>query len=277
MPLTSFPTNFSSLPTVSFVIPNQDNNMENGTDPQRIQQADTWLQTHLDPYVQWAKNNNSLLIVTWDQDDTSSNNQIPTLFVGPMVRPGSYSEPIDHYDVLRTLQDMFNLSSLGNSASATAILDIWSAPAPATNLLSDPGFENNGQGWKNFGLAGRSVVSTQAHTGSYSAQVLVTTTNRVVFQDVTVSPSKTYTASGWVKTSGAGGTGAELSVLWLDGFGVAIGTAQVVGRKTGTVAWTQLSGSVVAPANAAKARFRVLTAADPDNAGMAWFDDCTLK
>ena len=35
---------------------------------------------------------NSLLVLTWDEDDYSQSNQIPTLFVGALVIPGSYTE-----------------------------------------------------------------------------------------------------------------------------------------------------------------------------------------
>lgn len=121
MPFTSFPSNFNNLPTISFVIPNQNDDMHDGT----ISQADTWLKQHLDSYVQWAKTNNSLLIVTWDEDDHTQNNQIPTIFVGPMVKPGNYNEKINHFNVLRTLEDMYGLPYVGNSSTATPIIDIW--------------------------------------------------------------------------------------------------------------------------------------------------------
>ena len=52
---------YTSLPTVSFVIPNLDNDMHDGS----IAQADRWLQANLSGYAIWAKANNSLLIVTW--------------------------------------------------------------------------------------------------------------------------------------------------------------------------------------------------------------------
>jgi acid phosphatase len=64
-PFTSFPTNFTTLLTISFVIPNLNDDMHDGT----ISQADTWLQNNLGAYVQFVKTNNSLLIVTWDEDD----------------------------------------------------------------------------------------------------------------------------------------------------------------------------------------------------------------
>lgn len=121
MPWTSFPTDYSQLPTISFVIPNQQNDMHSGP----VSQADSWLKTNLDGYVQWAKTHNSLLIVTWDEDDGSTSNQIPTLFVGPMVKVGQYSETINHYTVLRTLEDMYSLPYAGASAQASPITDTW--------------------------------------------------------------------------------------------------------------------------------------------------------
>jgi hypothetical protein len=118
---TSFPTNFAKLPTVAWVIPNLDDDMHDGT----IQQADSWLQTHLMAYATWAKNNNSLLIVQWDEDEGTTSNHIATIFVGPMVKPGKYSETIHHYNILRTIEDMYGLAHLGSSAGAKAIIDVW--------------------------------------------------------------------------------------------------------------------------------------------------------
>lgn len=118
---SEFPTDFTTLPTLSFVIPNLLDDMHDGT----VAQGDTWLRDNLDAYVQWASTHNSLLIVTWDEDDNSQNNQIPTLFVGAHVTPGRYTEHITHYSVLRTLQDAYGLAPLGNSATATPITDVW--------------------------------------------------------------------------------------------------------------------------------------------------------
>jgi len=120
-PFTSFPSDFTKLPLVSFVIPNLLDDMHDGT----IQQGDTWLQTSLSAYVNWAQTNNSLLIVTWDEDDGSENNQVPTIFVGESVNPGRYSEKINHYNLLRTIEDMYGLPHLGKAARAKPITDVW--------------------------------------------------------------------------------------------------------------------------------------------------------
>lgn len=120
-PFSKIPTDFADLPTITWVIPNLDDDMHDGT----IQQADSWLQTHLQDYVTWAKKNNSLLIVTWDEDDDTSVNKIPTIFVGPMVKPGKYSAKITHYNVLRTLEAMYGLPYVGKSSSVATITGVW--------------------------------------------------------------------------------------------------------------------------------------------------------
>jgi phosphatidylinositol-3-phosphatase len=123
LPFTSFPTstNYGKLPTVAWVIPNLADDMHDGT----IQQGDTWLKTNLSAYVTWAQTNNSLLVVTWDEDQGTTGNQIPTIFVGPMVKPGKYAEKINHYNILRTIEAMYGLPYLGNAATAITITNVW--------------------------------------------------------------------------------------------------------------------------------------------------------
>jgi hypothetical protein len=134
MPFTSFPSDYSTLPTVAIVVPNQNNDMHDGT----IQQGDSWLERHLDGYVQWAWANNGLLIVTWDEDDFTSTNRIPTIFVGPMVQPDQYGETINHYSVLRTLEDLYGLPHAASSATAAPILDVWVAEPGRTERRTAP-------------------------------------------------------------------------------------------------------------------------------------------
>jgi acid phosphatase len=122
-PFTAFPTDYAKLPTVSFVIPDLDHDMHNGT----VAQADSWLKTNLDGYLRWAETHNSLLIVTGDEDDGSAANQIATIFVGQQVKPGSYAGRIDHYTVLRTIEAAYGLPAIGSAASARPITGVWRA------------------------------------------------------------------------------------------------------------------------------------------------------
>ena len=124
VPFSAFPMgNYANLPTVSFVIPNNDNNMHDGS----IAQGDAWLNRQLSGYANWAVANNSLLIVTWDEDDNGSRNQIPTVIYGAHVQPGTYNEQISHYNVLSTLEQMYGLPKTGNAVNAPPIATIWAA------------------------------------------------------------------------------------------------------------------------------------------------------
>jgi acid phosphatase len=126
-----FPTDFTRLPTVSFVVPNLNDDMHDGT----IQQADLWLQVHIAPYVRWAAGHNSLLIVTWDEDDGAHGNHIATIFFGPMVRPGRYGEFVSHAKVLRTIEAMYALPFVADTANVNPIADIWRTPIALSDAI----------------------------------------------------------------------------------------------------------------------------------------------
>ncbi len=135
-----FPSDYSTLPTLSFVIPNQANDMHDGT----IAQGDTWLSNNLAAYATWCQTHNSLLIVTFDEDNGGENNRIVTIFYGPMVVPGQYPESITHYNVLRTLEDMFGLPHAANTVALAPILDIWGIQAPVNNNCANATVKGNG-------------------------------------------------------------------------------------------------------------------------------------
>src|SRR5699024_2388801 len=101
-PFKDFPSDYSNLPTVAFVVPNEDNEMHNGPDSLSIPCADQWLKVHMNDYIQWAKTHNSLFILTYDEDNFQKPNHIPMIFVGPMVKSGKYRSRVGHYNVLRT-------------------------------------------------------------------------------------------------------------------------------------------------------------------------------
>ncbi|MFF4978982.1 alkaline phosphatase family protein [Streptomyces sp. NPDC001046] len=121
-PWTDFPEDFSQLPDVSFVVPNLDNDMHDGG----VERADAWLRENLGDYAEWAMTNNSLLVVTWDEDEggEDEDNRIPTVVVGERVEPGDHDQPNNLYGLLRTLLDAYGLDPLGHSAEAEP-LDIW--------------------------------------------------------------------------------------------------------------------------------------------------------
>ncbi len=136
-PWYAFPSNYNNLPSVSFVIPNQCNDGHNLCPPynNRTKQYDAWLQNYINDYAIWCKANNSLLIVTYDEDDFTTANKISTVFYGAYVMTGTYSQTINHYNVLRTIEDAFSLSThAGQAANVSPISYCWQAnPFVVTN------------------------------------------------------------------------------------------------------------------------------------------------
>jgi phosphatidylinositol-3-phosphatase len=224
-PFSSFPSsaNYATLPTVSYVIPDLNNDMHDGT----IAQGDTFLKNNLDAYAQWAKTHNSLLIVTWDEDDSSASNQVPTIFYGAGVTPGQYSETIDHYSVLRTIEDMYGLPYAGSASSATPITDVFGTAPAETVSVTNPGAQTGTVGtavsplqvsasdsagkaltYSATGLpAGLSISSSGVISGTPTAAGTSTVT--VTASSGTASGSAQFT---WVVAS-SGGTGCKAAQL----------------------------------------------------------------
>jgi acid phosphatase len=138
---------FARLPTVSIVVPNEQNDMHDGT----VTQADAWLKANiLDTYLPWAMSHNSLLIVTFDEDgDDTPTNVIPIIFAGAWIKPGNYTEAninlanpyvgspgdpgfqtptytaMNHYNVLSTIEDIYGLQRIGGSVARPSVTDIF--------------------------------------------------------------------------------------------------------------------------------------------------------
>ncbi|MGI5140541.1 MULTISPECIES: alkaline phosphatase family protein [unclassified Streptomyces] len=120
-----FPTDYSTLPQLSFVVPNLCSDMHDCS----VSTGDTWLKNNLGAYTTWAKTHNSLLVVTFDEDNRLSGNRIPTVLYGQQVAAGSSSSTTyNYYDLLRTLEDTQGLTThAGNAASAKDITGIWTS------------------------------------------------------------------------------------------------------------------------------------------------------
>ncbi|MDE2139690.1 MAG: acid phosphatase, partial [Gammaproteobacteria bacterium] len=115
LPFSDFPRDYAKLPTVAFVVPNMMNDMHDGT----IAEGDIWLKAHLSRYAAWSNTHDSLLIVTWDESDARSlTNQIPLIVVGAGIKPVRSGQFVDHYGLLRMLEDFYGLKLLGHSAEA---------------------------------------------------------------------------------------------------------------------------------------------------------------
>ncbi|AUG80246.1 Acid phosphatase [Kitasatospora sp. MMS16-BH015] len=118
-----FPTDYTTLPKVSFVVPNLCSDMHDCS----VSTGDTWIKNNLGAYATWAQTHNSILVVTFDEDNSLSGNKIPTVYYGQHVAAGSSSATTyNHYNTLRTLEDLAGLTShAGNAATASDVSGIW--------------------------------------------------------------------------------------------------------------------------------------------------------
>ncbi len=138
------PADYHTLPTVAFVIPNLGNDMHNGPRVKSIPAGDAWLRQYIDPYYQWAKQHNSLLVLTFDETEdrgghfgltdpqacvasdreqcSALQNRIVTMFAGAHVKSGDYAEGkgITHVNILRTLEAMYGLPRAGRQQAKAA-------------------------------------------------------------------------------------------------------------------------------------------------------------
>src|SRR5207237_8045211 len=131
------PSDYSSLPTVTLIIPSNMHSThgsnlaapwagspdETNNDILRTN-ANTWLQNNLDPYLQWAKTHNSLLIVTQDEERWTGGNAVTTTTIvngsSNLFQQGANGTSINEYNLLRTIEDMYGLTALNNSATVSA-------------------------------------------------------------------------------------------------------------------------------------------------------------
>jgi len=79
-------------------------------------------------YVSWASEHNSLLIVTFDESEgRHDGNLIPTFMVGPMVRADDSDQRIDHYSILRTIEEAYGLDPIGEAVHREPVTGVWTS------------------------------------------------------------------------------------------------------------------------------------------------------
>jgi hypothetical protein len=141
-PFNGLPADYSQLPTVSYVVPNEDSDMHNEAGIPGISSGDTWFCEHLECYNQrsfmdWVRTHNTLFILTFDEDNGFYENNIPTIFFGPMVQGGSYTQSVNLLSLLGMIEDMYGLGYATNAAgTAPPINFCWKAGATGINNVN---------------------------------------------------------------------------------------------------------------------------------------------
>ena len=113
--------NSGTLPKFSFVTPN----LCNDTHDCSIATGDSWLKSWVAKITASPAytGGGTVLVITYDEDDGSASNHIPTVVVSPYTRPGTKSSAaFNHYSLLRTTEQLLGITSfLGNAATAASM------------------------------------------------------------------------------------------------------------------------------------------------------------
>ena len=133
VPYTELAADLASTTTTAnfvWITPNLCNDMHDCS----ITTGDTWLMNNL-PVIfsstAW-QTQNSVLLLTWDENDGASGNQVATLVIGRSVTPGYQSTALyNHYSLLKTIEAGLGLPALTtNDGGASAMADFFAAASP---------------------------------------------------------------------------------------------------------------------------------------------------
>jgi hypothetical protein len=134
--------------------------------------------------------------------------------------------------------------------------------------------------WQNATSGGRSIINTNTQAGTYCEQIVLAVSPRNVYQNVSVTPSASYIASGWMK-SNAVTSKAYILVYWYNtaypaasvgGYPAGYLSVDTVGITTGTNPWINYTKTITAPSNALCAQFYMASLSNLTSTGTAWFD-----
>jgi phosphatidylinositol-3-phosphatase len=137
VPLTDFPQDLAAgtVPDFVWITPDQCNDMHSCP----AKQGDAWLREWVGKIVAspaWQEG--GVLFVTFDEGTTDDGccgdpggGHIATLAVSPRVAAGTRSAtPVDHYALLRTIEDAWGLPHLGHAGDAgtASLADLFAGP-----------------------------------------------------------------------------------------------------------------------------------------------------
>jgi hypothetical protein len=109
------------LPAFSFVTPNLCDDMHDCP----IQTGDRWLKNWVaritsSPLYKAGK---TVVFITWDENDGTPGNRVPTIVVSPYTKPGTHNaSAFTHYSLLRTTEELLGIPThLGQAAHAASM------------------------------------------------------------------------------------------------------------------------------------------------------------
>ncbi|HLO29460.1 MAG TPA: alkaline phosphatase family protein [Anaerolineales bacterium] len=115
----------STTPSYALIVPDLCNDMHDCS----VSTGDTWLKNNLPAILNSpaCTVDKCLLILTWDEDDSSQSNQVLTIFAGSAAKTGGVTSGVSytHFSLLRTVENIFGLpTQTSNDAAASPMNDL---------------------------------------------------------------------------------------------------------------------------------------------------------
>src|SRR5262249_52664158 len=120
-----------TLPNLAFIIPNNCHNTHNSATPGcGLADGDAWLAANV-PAILAALGPKGLLVLTWDEDDSSANNHILTGLAGPLVAAGAQSaQAVNHYTIVRMICEALGFPTFERASIEPSIQGVWVLATP---------------------------------------------------------------------------------------------------------------------------------------------------
>jgi hypothetical protein len=116
-----------STPNISarftFITPNLCDDMHDCT----VATGDTWLKGFVPKLLATSQytSGTTVIFLTWDEDNGSSGNHIPTLVISPSTKAVVSSTSFTHYSMLRTTEEILGLPRIGGAQTANDMLSAF--------------------------------------------------------------------------------------------------------------------------------------------------------
>jgi hypothetical protein len=116
-----------STPNISakftFITPNLCDDMHNCS----VATGDTWLKGFVPKLLATSQytSGTTVIFLTWDEDNGSSGNHIPTIVISPTTKAISSSTKFTHYSMLRTTEEILGLPRIGAAQTANDMLSAF--------------------------------------------------------------------------------------------------------------------------------------------------------
>lgn len=113
------------LPDFSLIVPNLCHDMHDCP----VATGDAWLHSFMPSLLASPEMKRGVVFVVFDEaesDNTHGGGRVPLIVAGPLVRRGTQASGfVNHYGLLRTIEQSWQLPLLGKSHSAAPIKGIW--------------------------------------------------------------------------------------------------------------------------------------------------------